>query len=517
MVLASELTPTVELIGITKKYPGVVANSEIHLMLRPGEVHSLLGENGSGKSTLIGILSGMVQPDAGEIQIKGEKVRINSPRDALEHGIGTVYQHSLLVPTLTVLDNLLLGVDQGWKLGRDIAKARLQELAMLLDVEIDPSSVVGNLALGQRQQVEIVRALWRGEGVLILDEPTSMLTPQGAEKLVQVVRRLASKGLAVVFITHKLNEALELGDRVTVLRRGKIVGEVTPAELKSKTRAQMTDEILQMIFGEKSGVSNGAIAAQVSETVEETFRVDHVSVGGIGPNPVLDNVSFSLKQGEILGIVGIDGNGQKELAEVLAGQRYVTSGEITLDGQSIHHLSIAARQAKGVRYVTDDRLGEGTVGPLSIALNIVLKRVGEVPFWRWSWVRHGSIREFARKLIQDHDVRAPHEEVAISTLSGGNMQKVILARELALNPRVVIYNKPTYGLDARTTSTVLASIADQANTGVTTVFISTELSEIMSICHRVAVMYRGQLSEPIKVRPGIELHLGALMTGSATL
>ncbi|TSA52888.1 MAG: ABC transporter ATP-binding protein [Actinobacteria bacterium] len=517
MELDSGITPTVELIGITKTYPGVVANNDVHLRLWPGEVHSLLGENGAGKSTLIGILSGMVQPDGGEIKIKGETVRIYSPRDALERGIGTVYQHSLLVPTLTVLDNLLLGVDQGWKLGRDAAKIRLQELSKLLEVEIDPSSVVGDLALGQRQQVEIVRALWRGEGVLILDEPTSMLTPHGAEKLVQVVRRLVSKGLAVVFITHKLKEALDLGDRVTVLRRGKIVGEITPEELKNKGRAQITEEVLNMIFGEKTDSTQSGSLALVSEAAEEIFRVDHVSIDGVGSRPVLDKVSFNLKRGEILGIAGIDGNGQKELAEVLAGQRHVDSGQIVLDGKSIRQLSIAARQAKGIRYVTDDRHGEGTVGPLSIALNIVLKRVGEAPFWRWSWIRHGSIREFARQLIKDYDVRAPHEEVAISTLSGGNMQKVILARELALDPRVVIYNKPTYGLDARTTAIVLASISAQAKAGVTTVFISTELSEIVSICHRVAVMYRGQLSEPISVRPGIEMLLGALMTGSTSV
>jgi simple sugar transport system ATP-binding protein len=516
-VLANQLTPTVELIGITKTYPGVVANQAIHLALRPSEVHILLGENGAGKSTLIGILSGMVQPDAGEIRIKGEAVRIDSPRDALEHGIGTVYQHSLLVPTLTVLDNLLLGVDQGWKLGRVAAKARLQELAVLLDVEIDPFSVVGDLSLGQRQQVEIVRALWRGEGVLVLDEPTSMLTPQGAEKLGRVVRRLVSKGLAVVFITHKLNEALDLGDRVTVLRRGKIVGEVAPAELQNKSREQVTEEVLKMIFGEKSDASHSAATSEVTESTEEVLRADHVSVYGIGSQPVLDNVSLNLKRGEILGIAGIDGNGQKELAEALAGQLHVDSGEIILGGQSIQHLSIAARQTRGVRYVTDDRHGEGTVAPLSIALNIVLKRVGEAPFWWRSWVRNDLIREFARKLIKDYDVRASHEDVAISTLSGGNMQKVILARELALDPHVVIYNKPTYGLDARTTSTVLESIIKRANAGVATLYISTELSEIMSICHRVAVMYRGQLSEPITVRPGIELQLGALMTGSTTL
>ncbi len=513
MVTATELTPTAELIGITKKYPGVVANSDIHLSLRPGEVHSLLGENGAGKSTLIGILSGMIQPDAGEIRVRGELVRFESPRDALERGIGTVYQHSLLVPTLTVLDNLLLGVDQGWKLGREEATTRLQELATLLDVEIDASAFVGDLALGQRQQVEIVRALWRGEGVLILDEPTSMLTPQGAEKLAQVVRRLVSKGLAVVFITHKLNEALDLGDRVTVLRQGKIVGEVSPSDMLSKDRKAITEEVLQMIFGESTKASNTTVAKHVAKSDEQVFRVDQVLVAGSELLLVLDKVSFALNRGEILGIAGVDGNGQKELAEVLSGQRKVDSGEIQLDGKSIQLLSTAARQALGVRYVTDDRLGEGIVGPLSIALNIVLKRVGEAPFWQRSWIKNNAIREFARVLIKQHDVRTPNELVAISNLSGGNIQKVILARELALNPRVVIYNKPTYGLDARTAYVVLARIAEQAESGVTTIFISTELSEIVAICHRVAVMYRGQLSEPIDVRPGIELQLGALMTG----
>lgn len=516
MLSASNPPPVVELVGITKTYPGVIANDNIDLSLWRGEVHSLLGENGAGKSTLIGILSGMVQPDAGEIRHNGLAVQISSPRHALERGIGTVYQHSLLVPTLTVLENLLLGVNQGWRLGREGAQRRLQELSILLDVEIDPEAIVGDLALGQRQQVEIVRALWRGEGVLILDEPTSMLTPQGTQKLVEVVRRLADKGLAVVFITHKLNEAIDLGDRVSVLRRGRVVGEITPDQIKNTGREELTENVLGMIFGDNSDETYVVRERVMAVAGDQTrFSVENISIQGVGLRPTLDDVSFRLGKGEILGIAGIDGNGQKELAEILAGQRRTESGQILLDGEPIQHLSIAARQAKGIRYVTDDRHGEGTVGPLSVAMNVVLKRVGERPFWRRSFIRLGVIREFARELIKQNDVRTPSEDVGVSTLSGGNMQKLILARELALNPTVVVYNKPTYGLDARTTSLVLSGIALRAQQGVSTVFISTELSEIVAICHHVSVMYHGRLSESIDVRPGIEMQLGALMTGSA--
>ena len=517
MTLMSEITPAVELVGITKKYPGVVANNDISLVLNKGEVHSLLGENGAGKSTLIGILSGMVRPDSGKVLINGRCVVIESPKDALALGIGTVYQHSLLVPSLSVLENLLLGMTHGLRSGREKAITRLQELAALLGVEIDPDSIVGELSLGQRQQVEIVRALWRGEGVLILDEPTSMLTPQGAVKLSLIVRKLVEKGLAVVFITHKMNEALDLGDRVTVLRRGKIVGEIKPEELKTKNRELLTNEVLELIFGENSDLEQTRSRKTPNSSNEIALAVEGLTLSGDDHLPLLDGVTLSVARGEIYGIAGIDGNGQKELAEVIAGQRPISRGKIFVDGKLINDLAISDRQALGIRYVTDDRHGEGTVGPLSVALNFFQKRIGEAPYWRRSLIRTGLIRDFAKKLIFEHDVRTPNEDVAISTLSGGNMQKVILARELAMSPRVVVYNKPTYGLDARTTATVLSDIVKQANSGVATLFISTDLNEIISICNKVSVIYRGKLSEPNEISLGIEKKLGAMMTGSSAV
>lgn len=514
----TESDPAVELLDITKSYPGVVANKHINLTLQSGEVHVLLGENGAGKSTLIGILSGMVAPDSGEIRVDGSVVKIASPRDALGLGIGTVYQHSLLVPTLTVLDNMMLGTAKLFKLDSDSARERLAELAGLLDVQIDPDAVVGDLALGERQQIEIVRALWRGERALVLDEPTSMLTPGGVERLGAVVRRLSERGLAVVFISHKLNEALEFGDRITVLRRGEKVGEVTPPVMASHSADELKNLIIDLIFGSSDATETAPI--DKSDSVEKQpiyFRIDDVSVSGTGARPLLDSISFEVRRGEIFGIAGIDGNGQKELAEVIAGQRNVDSGQVLVDGNAVQTLSIAARHELGIRYVTDDRHGEGSVGELSIALNTVLKRVGQRPFWRRARVRHALIREFAAGLMEEHDVRAPHEQVLMATLSGGNMQKVVVGRELAMGPRLVVYNKPTYGLDAKTIKAVLSQIASQSRQGTTAILISTELDELISICDRIAVMSEGRIEGILDGRPGVETELGELMTGASRL
>ena len=510
----TESPPVVELAGITKVYPGVVANNCVDLSLHRGEVHVVLGENGAGKSTLIGILSGMVTPDSGSILIDGEPFQIRSPRDALDLGIGTVYQHSLLVPTLSVVDNLMLGTSGLFRLDREQARHRLEELASVLGVQIDPESIVGDLALGQRQQVEIVRALWRGERALILDEPTSMLTPQGVQALGAVIRRLIGNGLSVVFITHKLNEALDLGDRITVLRRGRKVGEFTPVEMASTERENLKNQVMEMIFGEVDTGAPRIVAKRDSlDQQPACFRLDDVTLRGERPWPLLESVSFDIRRGEILGIAGIDGNGQKELAEVIAGQRKLDSGEVFLDDEPVSSLSVAARQKRGIRYVTDDRHGEGTVGELSISLNTVLKRVGQRPFWRRSRVRNSLIREFATNLVREHDVRTPNGEVPIANLSGGNVQKVVVGRELALEPRVVVYNKPTYGLDSKTIKAVLARIVAQANQGTVAVLISTELDELIDTCDRIGVMYQGRLTGILDSRPGIETQLGELMTG----
>jgi len=513
-VTVTESLPVVELAGITKAYPGVVANDCVDLSLHRGEGHVVLGENGAGKSTLIGILSGMVTPDSGSILIDGEPFQIRSPRDALGLGIGTVYQHSLLVPTLSVVDNMMLGTSGLFRLDREQARNRLEELSSVLGVQIDPESIVGDLALGQRQQVEIVRALWRGERALILDEPTSMLTPQGVQALGAVIRRLVGNGLSVVFITHKLNEALDLGDRITVLRRGRKVGEVTPDEMASTERENLKNLVMEMIFGEADTGALQVVAKNDSLDQQPVcFRLDDVTLRGEKPWPLLESVSLEFRRGEIFGIAGIDGNGQKELAEVIAGQRELDSGEVYLDDEPVSSLSVAARQKRGIRYVTDDRHGEGTVGELSISLNTVLKRVGQRPFWRRAQVRNSLIREFAASLVSEHDVRTPNEEVPIANLSGGNVQKVVVGRELAMEPRVVVYNKPTYGLDANTIKAVLARIVAQANQGTVAVLISTELDELIATCDRIGVMYQGRLTGILDSRPGIETQLGELMTG----
>ncbi len=515
-----ELKPAVELVDITKAFPGVVANDAISFSLRRGEVHILLGENGAGKSTLISILSGMLTPDAGQIIIDGEPAEIRSPRDALDAGIGTVYQHSLLVPTLTVLDNMMLGTNRSFRLDRVHAQKRMHELTQLLDVEIDPDARVGDLALGQRQQAEIIRALWSSERVLVLDEPTSMLTPQGVQSLGRVMRRLAERGLSVVFITHKLNEAIDFGDRITVLRRGRKVGELEPLQMVGKGVDDLKDEIIALMFGASSAGADANPSGNIekAEWLDQQpvcFRLVDVEIQGDGPKPILDGITLELRRGEVLGIAGIDGNGQKELAEVIAGQRPLLHGQVYLDDKEIQRLSVAKRQDLGIRYVTDDRHGEGTVGQLSIAINSVIKRIGQRPFWRRTRIRHAVINEFARTMIAEQDVRTPNEKVPIATLSGGNMQKIVVGRELAKGPRVVVYNKPTYGLDVKTMQVVLNQIVEQARRGTTAILISTELDELISASDRIAVMYEGRITGILPSRPGIEAQLGELMTGAS--
>jgi len=515
-VTESDPRPSVELTQITKSFPGVIANDRIDLAIHAGEIHSLLGENGAGKSTLIGILSGMVTPDSGEILVDGEPAMIYSPKDALDLGIGTVYQHSLLVPTLTILDNMMLGTAKRLTLDRSGAIQRITDISTLLDVTIDPDAVVGDLSLGEQQQVEIIRALWRGQRALILDEPTSMLTPRGVESLGRVLRRLTDNGMAIVFITHKLEEAVEFGDRVTVLRRGRNVGEVGPAAMRDGSATDLKAHIIDLIFG--SSATDAQPLVETQRMLDEqpvSLRVKDVGVTSHGPRPLLDAISFEVRRGEIFGIAGIDGNGQKELAEVISGQRRLDHGQILFEDKPVQTLSVAARQDLGIRYVTDDRHGEGTVGPMSIAINTVMKRIGQRPFWRRANIRHALIREFATTLIDEHDVRTPHEQVPIATLSGGNMQKVLVGRELAMGPKAVVFNKPTYGLDVKTMKAVLAHIVAQSEQGTAVILISTELSELISTCDRIAVMYQGRITGILESRPGIETQLGELMTGAA--
>jgi simple sugar transport system ATP-binding protein len=482
-------------------------------------VHGLLGENGAGKSTLMSILSGMVQPDAGSIHVRGREVVIDSPRTALELGIGTVYQHLTLVPTLTVLENLMMGAAEV-RLDFRSARARFDELVGTLGARLDPDAVAGTLTLGELQQVEIIKALWRETQILILDEPTSMLTPQGVTELQHVMQRLKDSGIAIVFITHKLHEAVEIGDRVSILKAGRRVGGLEPAEVRARTPEQLQSQIVDMMFGEGAAQLAGVAEMEVHAepgvpdrevSSEEALEVIDVSIDGGQDEMNVDGISFAVHRGEIVGIAGVDGNGQRQLAQALAGQRSIARGDIRLGGESIRRLGVADRQRRGLRYISDDRLHEGTIGDMSVAMNMVLKRIGQAPFWRRGAIRKRDIDTFAQGLVERFDVRTPGLETNVAKLSGGNIQKVVLARELAFDPRVVIYNKPTTGLDVKTASFVRSEIREQAQKGISALVISNELDELVALCDRIAVMSRGRLTGVVENGRDAHARVGELM------
>ncbi|MBS1862271.1 MAG: ABC transporter ATP-binding protein [Actinobacteria bacterium] len=522
----------VEVKGITKAFPGVLANDDISFDVRPGEVHSLLGENGAGKSTLMGILSGIQTPDSGGILVDGEPVRIDSPRKALDIGIGTVYQHSTLIPALTVLQNLMLGDSGKLLLDAASARARLEEFGALLGVDVDPEARAADLALGRQQQVEIIKALWRGSRLLILDEPTSMLTPQAVDELYTVLARLKADGLATIFITHKLHEAVSLGDRISVLRRGRMVGTLDAAAVSSTPPDKLEEIVIEMMFGSAAAdladVGELRVGLGEAEAVEAHARATKAAVGepllelagvaapGEGTDPGVADIDLVVHEGEVVGVAGVDGNGQRALAEAISGQRRLTAGEIRLFGAPVDRLNVLKREKLGLRYLTDDRIGEGIVGSLSISLNLFLKRIGQAPYWRYGSIRRGTIDARAEELCEQFDVRAPGVETRAGTLSGGNMQKVLLARELSFGAKVVVFHKPTYGLDLKTTLGVREMIR-QMRDGKAALVISTDLDELLEVSDRIVVLSRGRLVGEAEPGPGAAERIGGMMIGDVSL
>ena len=521
-----DATPAVTLERITKRFPGVLANDAISLAFNAGEIHVLLGENGAGKSTLMGILAGMLRPDAGEIRVRGTKVRIGSPRESLDLGIGAVFQHVLLVPSLSVIENLMLGGPWWTRQERQAGLRRFDELRDVLAVEIDPDIEVSRLSLGQQQQVEIMRALWRDESVLIMDEPTSMLSPQGVRELGQVMRRLRDQGVAIIFITHKLKEAYELGDRISILRLGRVAGEIGAERQRAMSEQETVSEVVRLMFGGVEGHDRETTtllgdahgrdqASRVDRSGAPLLRVISLSThaqAGVCP---VRGAEFEVWPGEIFGIAGVDGNGQKHLAEALVGQRPAATGHIELAGQNVTGLNVIERRRLGVRYITDDRVGEGTVAGLSVATNMIMKEIGAPPFWATGITLWDRIFAHTRELIADHDIRTPSEHTPIGRLSGGNIQKALLARELSDGTTLAIFNKPTYGLDLQNTRLARERIKKAAGTGLATIVISTELDELMELCDRVGVFYQGELRGTVENRQGAEESIGLLMTGGA--
>jgi simple sugar transport system ATP-binding protein len=525
---ASDKAPAVELLGISKAFPGVLANDNVSFVLERGEVHCLLGENGAGKSTLMAILAGMLQPDSGRIRVDGQETEIDSPRKALDLGIGTVYQHSTLIGPLTVVENLLMGDSRGLRLDFAAARRRLTEFAAMLGVQIEPDVKAQDLALGRQQQVEIIKALWRGSRVLILDEPTSMLTPQAVAELQKVLERLKATGLGIVFISHKLHEAVALGDRITVLRQGRVTGEIPRERIRLSSPEELETQIVNLMFGE-----SGHLADEVAEVAElkigvEGTRKAHAGTGetalelqnahaaGEGSQPGIEGVSISLHMGEVLGVAGVDGNGQRALAEAISGQRRLSHGEIRYLGAPVGKLSVGQREKLGLRYVTDDRLGEGIVSALPVSLNLVLKRIGRAPYWRHGRMHPDAIDKEAERLIRRFDIRTPSAQARAGTLSGGNIQKLLLARELSFDAKVVVFHKPTYGLDLKTTRVVREMIGDLRKDGAALV-ISTDLDELLELSDRIAVLSRGRIVGVVKNGPGAAEQVGRLMIGDVTL
>ena len=496
-----------ELRGITKRFPGVVANDNVNLALNTGEVLSLIGENGAGKSTLMSVLYGMYKPDEGEILIDGTPLVFASPADAIAAGIGMVHQHFMLVPVFTVAENVVLGVEPTGALGKlniDEARRMVREISDKYNLDLDPDAVIEDLPVGVQQRVEIVKVLLRDAKVVVFDEPTAVLTPSEIIEFFEIVKTLVSAGRGVVFITHKLKEALNIADRIAVLRRGKVVGEVDP---KTATESQ----IAEMMVGRPVQLTVDKNSAKAGDVV---LKVTDLTVLDADGRTHVENVSFEVHAGEIVGIAGVQGNGQTELVEALTGLRKAASGVIALDGKDLTHSDPRERHQMGMAHIPEDRQRQGLVGGLSVAENLVLTRYHDEQFSHGVIVDWEAANAIAETLITEYDIRTPNKETGVGTLSGGNQQKVIVARELSRDLRLTIAAQPTRGVDVGSIEYIHSRIVKERDAGTAVLIVSTELEEVMALSDRLLVMYRGKVVaelDPKKVTP---MEVGLYMAGS---
>ncbi|WP_297852135.1 ABC transporter ATP-binding protein [Meiothermus sp.] len=495
--------PLLQLRNITKRFPGVLANDRVSLEVYPGEVLALLGENGAGKSTLISILYGLYRPDEGEIFIEGRPVKIASPMDALRLGIGLVPQHPTLVGRHTVAENLALGIGTPWLPARRIVPL-IERIAQGYGLQIDPQARIYQLSPGEKQRVEIVRALLRGAKVLILDEPTSVLTPQEAEALFGVMRGLRAAGKSLIFISHKLEEVLSIADRCTVLRRGKVVGSLLTSEA-SKAK------LAEMMVGRSVSFERKRGLPQMGELL---LNVQDLHVSSNRNLPALRGVSFELRSGEVLGIAGVAGNGQSELVEVLAGLRKSEGGTVRFAGQPLV-ANPAQLFGQGVAHIPEDRIHMGTVPSMNVAENLALRSFDRPPFARGLLLNPAAIVAFAEAKIREYAVATPSLHTPSRLLSGGNIQKVILARELAGQSRLILAVHPTYGLDIGATEQVHRVLLEKTYQGAAVLLVSEDLEELFSLCDRIGVLYHGRLQGPFAVDQISREEIGLRMTGGA--
>ncbi|NWG20282.1 MAG: ABC transporter ATP-binding protein [Chloroflexi bacterium] len=492
--------------GITKRFPGVIANEHVSLKLQRGEVLALLGENGAGKTTLMNILYGMYHQDAGEVLVRGQAVRISGPSDSISRGIGMVHQHFMLVPVFTVAENIILGAETGNGpfLDLSVARRQIRELSQRYNLDVDPDAYVKDLSVGQQQRVEIIKALYRKADILILDEPTAVLTPQETQELFAIIRSLTSQGASVIFITHKLKEVLAIADRIMVLRRGRVVGETTPQAASERSLAEMMVGRSVMLEVEKQEANPGATVLAIERLVVDDDRGQQV----------VNGLSLEVRAGEILGVAGVQGNGQTELVEAITGLRAARSGRVLINGHDLTNASPRRVSETGSAHVPEDRQEDGLVLTYSVADNLVLNRYYVAPFARGVVRDEHAIMQHAEELIDRYDVRTPSVLTPVSALSGGNKQKVIIARELSREVRLLIAAQPTRGIDVGSIEFIHQQIIAERDRGAAVLLVSAELDEIMALSDRIAVMYHGQIVATMPAAGASREELGLLMAGA---
>jgi len=494
-----------EMRHVTKRFPGIVANDDVSFDLRAGEVHALLGENGAGKSTLMNCLYGLYTPDEGEILIRGEKVELGSPRASIDKGVGMVHQHFMLIPVMTVAENIVLAVEPrhaGILMDEGVAESRVRELSEQFGLAVDPHAKVEDITVGQQQRVEILKALYRGAEILVLDEPTAVLTPQEAHELFAIVRSLTEQGKSIIFISHKLNEVLEIADRITVLRRGKLIETIRAEGATEDTLARLMVGRDVLLRVEKSA----------GTPAEPLLRVEGLGVRDERGLEKVRDVSFEVRAGEIVAIAGVDGNGQTELIDALTGLMSSESGRVEVDGRDVTHANAHRHFEAGLGHIPEDRQRRGLVLDFSIAENMSLHDFRSPPDSRFGWLFPRQLLRRAARLIEEFDVRGGGPRTRAGGLSGGNQQKVILAREIDRNPRVLIAAQPTRGLDVGAIEFVHRRLVAERDEGRAILLVSLELEEVLSLADRILVMYEGEIVGEFPPTASEE-ELGIAMTG----
>ncbi len=501
-----EIPIAVEMRGIVKRFPGVLANDRVDFDLREGEVHALLGENGAGKSTLMNVLAGLYKPEEGSIFVQGQRVSLNSPRDAIAHGLGMVHQHFMLVPSQTVTENILLGLDEPrFMLSLPEQDKKVLALQEQYGLKVDPKAKIWQLSVGEQQRVEILKMLYRGARVLIMDEPTAVLTPQEVRELFVTLRSMTQRGHSIIFISHKLDEVLAIANRVTVLQHGRVTAAGVSA--KSVTKAELARLMVgrDVVFSlDKELVTPGAVSLSIENVTAENDR-------GL---PALRGLSLQIQSGEIVGIAAVAGNGQTELAQVITGMRRCTSGRVVACGEVVSNSPPRRAIERGVSHVPEDRAGVGSSPSLSVADNIIMKSYRQAPFASGWVLNRPVIRQTAEKLKHEYDIAAPTIDTEARLLSGGNLQKMILAREMSCLPKIMVAAQPTRGLDVGAIEAVHRLLLQEREQGAAILLISEELDEIMSLSDRIVVMYEGQIMGELSAAEADLDKIGLMMAGT---